>query len=347
MSAARILFSAFALSLWTTGALAGQPQSQISAPSLRDSVTVTSDLVKIGDLVDNAGIASDIAIYRAPDLGTTGTLRTTQVLEVLRANDVIGVDTHDLKEISITRASRPLSAKYLESQVAHALEHRYGLGDAANLSLNFDRELRDIQLDPSYNGDLIPAAVRYDARNNRFDVTFDVPNDEISVPAKLRFTGMAVETVEAAVLIRSLDRGEVIKPADVSFERRPKADLGNDAAPRDAVIGMQTRRTIRAGQGLKKSDLARSDLVARDQSVTLIFEGPGLYLTSRGKALDGGSQGDTIGVLNLQSKRTIQGVIVGPGQVSVSTNVPAPTTVAAVDPSKTTPSNILTPAKAE
>src|ERR1700750_3328865 len=101
MSAARILFSAFALSLWTTGALAGQPQNQISAPSLRDSVTVTSEVVKIGDLVDNAGVASDIAIYRAQDLGTTGTLRTTQVLEVLRANDVIGVDTRDLKEISV------------------------------------------------------------------------------------------------------------------------------------------------------------------------------------------------------------------------------------------------------
>src|ERR1700750_1829287 len=118
MSAARILFSAFALSLWTTGALAGQPQNQISAPSLRDSVTVTSDVVKIGDLVDNAGVASGIAIYRAPDLGTTGTLRTAQLLDVLRTNDVIGVDTHNLKEVSITRASRSILAKYLESQVA-------------------------------------------------------------------------------------------------------------------------------------------------------------------------------------------------------------------------------------
>jgi len=348
MRATRSILSAFALCVLATGALAEQPQGQISGPSLRDNVTVTSEVVKIGDLIENAGIASGIAIYRAPDLGTTGTLRTAQLLEVLRANDVIGVDTHNLREISITRASRPLSAKYLEGQVAHALEHRFGLGDAANLALNFDRELRDLQLDPSYSGDPIPVVIRYDARTNRFNVVFDVTNDDISTPAKLQFTGTAVETVEAAVLTRALDRGEVIRPADVSFERRPKTEFGNDVAPRNSVVGMQTRRALRSGQGLKTSDLAKTDLVARDQAVTLIYETPGLYLTGRGKALEGGSKDDTISVVNLQSKRTVQGVIVGPGQVSVSTNVPMPTTVAAVDTSAAAPStNAPTSAKPE
>ncbi|MBY0382402.1 MAG: flagellar basal body P-ring formation protein FlgA [Xanthobacteraceae bacterium] len=348
MSTTRSVLSVLALCLCATSALAEQPQGQISGPSLRDSVTVTSEVVKIGDLVDNAGIASGIAIYRAPDLGTTGTLRTAQLLEILRANDVIGVDTHNLKEVSITRASRPLSAKYLEGQVAHALEHRYGLGDAANLSLNFDRELRDLQLDPSYGGDLIPVVIRYDGRTNRFNVIFDVANDETSTPAKLQFTGTALDTVEAAVLTRALDRGEIIKTADVTFERRPRSEFGNDVALRNNVIGMQTRRALRAGQGLKTSDLAKTDLITRDQAVTLIYETPGLYLTGRGKATEAGKQGDVINVLNLQSKRTVQGVIVGPGQVSVTINVPTPTTVAAVDPATPLSSaNAQTPAKAE
>ena len=44
-----------------------------------------ADLVRIGDIVDNAGSAGQIAIYRAPDLGTTGSLPVAQVLNTLRA----------------------------------------------------------------------------------------------------------------------------------------------------------------------------------------------------------------------------------------------------------------------
>src|SRR3569623_1917452 len=109
-------------------------QDVANAPSLRASAIISSDVVRIGDLVDNAGTAAQVAIYRAPDLGTTGTLRTAQQLETLRANEVIGVDTHNLKEVTLTRASRALPAKDVEQQVAKALAHRGGLGEAANLA---------------------------------------------------------------------------------------------------------------------------------------------------------------------------------------------------------------------
>ena len=46
----------------------------IPSPALRGSISVTSDVVRIGDLVDNAGSAAQIPVYRSPDLGTTGTL---------------------------------------------------------------------------------------------------------------------------------------------------------------------------------------------------------------------------------------------------------------------------------
>src|SRR6185436_15686900 len=75
----------------------------IAAPVLRANVQVSGDLVRIGDVIDNAGSAGQIAIYRAPDLGTTGSLPVAQVLNTLRAHQVIGVDTGGLKEISVTR----------------------------------------------------------------------------------------------------------------------------------------------------------------------------------------------------------------------------------------------------
>ena len=45
--------------------------------------------------------------------------------------------------------------------------------------------------------------------------------------------------------------------------------------------------------------------MTRDQSVTLIYQSAGLYLTVRGKAMENGTEGDVVNVLNLQSKRTV------------------------------------------
>ena len=60
----------------------------------------------------------------------------------------------------------------------------------------------------------------------------------------------------------------------------------------------------------------------RDEAVTLIYETTGLYLTMRGKAIDNGTEGDTVNVLNVQSKRTVTGVVTGRGQVTISVATP-------------------------
>src|ERR1041385_6305920 len=113
----------------------------VAAPVLRASVNVASDVVRIGDVVDNAGNAAQIAIYRAPDPGTTGSLPTAQLLATLRAHQVIGVDTRELHALSVTRLARRIEPTEIEREVARALERRGGLGEAANLSLTFDREI--------------------------------------------------------------------------------------------------------------------------------------------------------------------------------------------------------------
>ena len=67
-------------------ALAQQGSDMIASPVLHANVTVASDLVRIGDLIDNAGSSAQIAVYRAPDIGTSGTIPTAQVLTALRVS---------------------------------------------------------------------------------------------------------------------------------------------------------------------------------------------------------------------------------------------------------------------
>lgn len=289
----------------------------MAAPVLRASVNVTSDVVRVGDLVDNAGSAAQIPVYRAPDLGTTGALPVAQVVNVLRAKQVIGVMTGDIKEVTVTRLARTFANKDLELAVATALEHRFGLGQAANIGITFDRGVSDLRLDTTNTGALQPAVTRYDQRSGRFDVTFEIANESSAAPTKLRFTGTAIETVEVAVLTRDIDRNDMLKASDVTVERRPRAEVAGEAAVRDRAIGMQLRRPMRSGTPLRVADLSKPDLVQRDQNVTVIYQTPGLYLTTRGKAIDSGAEGDVVSVLNPQSKRTLSGVVTGRGQVTI------------------------------
>lgn len=328
---ATVLLAATAVTVMTTtSAVAQSSGDTIAAPTLRASITVADDIVRVGDLVENAGSAATVAIYRAPDLGTTGTLPVAQVLTTLRARQVIGVDTRDLKEITVTRLARTIDNKELEQQVARALERRHGLGDAGNISLTFDRDPGDLRLEVTNTGALQPVAVRYEPRSSRFDVTFEIGNNSGAAPLKLRFTGTAIETVEAAILTRSVERGDVLKASDVVVERRAKAEVGTDAAARDSVVGMQARRQLGAGRALRVLDLAKPDLVTRDQNVTLIYQNAGLYLTVRGKAMDGGAEGDVVSVMNLQSKRIVSGTVIGRGQVAIEVATPRPAPAADV-----------------
>lgn len=291
-------------------------------PELKPAVTVSSELVRIGDMVAHAGPLAKTAIFRAPDLGETGAVATARVIEALRPFDLAGIDTGGLSEVLVTRASRAITPKEIETRIVQALAGQRGLADAADLSLTLDQTLRTLQVEPSLTGELQVARLTYDPRSTRFSIALDLPGSAILSRAPLTVSGSAVQTAETVFLTRSVRRGEVLTRSDVSVERRPRAEISADRinAP-DQAIGLAARQALRAGQPLRETDLKRPELVQRNEAVTLVFEMPGILLTVRGKALETGAGGDVVSVLNLQSKRTVQGVVAGPGRVNVAVAV--------------------------
>jgi flagella basal body P-ring formation protein FlgA len=76
-----------------------------ATPRLKELVTVTSEIVRIGDLVENAGAATDVPVFRAPDLGQTGAVPVSQVTEALRPYDMNDIDTAGLTATATRRTS--------------------------------------------------------------------------------------------------------------------------------------------------------------------------------------------------------------------------------------------------
>jgi flagella basal body P-ring formation protein FlgA len=299
-----------------------EPANPNLKPHLKAHVTVNAGIVRIGDLIENAGVVADIPIFRAPDLGTTGTVPVATIVEAVRPHALVGFDTGGASEITVTRASRDIPITEIERSLAEALATRFNLGPATDVTVIFDRDPRAIQVDPAAQGDIGIARLNYDARGGRFDATLEIPTGAAQ-RGLLRLTGRAYPTVEVVMVTHAIDRGTVLKAADLTVERRPRTEVGRDAiAGIGHVVGLAARNIIRPGQPLRSVDLTRPDLVQRGQMVTLVFEAPGLTLTMRGKAVESGAEGDTVSVLNEHSKRTVQGVVVGPGHVVVSPSTP-------------------------
>ena len=314
----RVAVIAALLALGPAIAQAADPDAA-PLPTLKRQAVVSGEIVRIGDLIDGAGSAASIAIFRAPDIGETGSVPAYQVLAAARAHGIERVDTQGNSEVAVTRAGRVLAVKDIEAAIARTLVTRGGVADSRDLTVMLDREPLPLRLQGA--ADLRALYTYYSARSGRFDITFEF-TDDAAHGSTQRYGGYAVETLPVAVTLRPLARGEVVRAADVTIERRPKADFREGASAATDPTGLALRHQVRAGQPLRASDLMRPEIVQRNEPVTLIYEAPGLTLTMRGKALDPGAQGDVISVLNSQSRRTVQGTVIGPARVAVRSGAP-------------------------
>jgi flagella basal body P-ring formation protein FlgA len=64
-------------------------------------------------------------------------------------------------------------------------------------------------------------------------------------------------------------------------------------------------------------------LVAKGSTVTMTLEKPRMSLSVRGRALQDGARGDVVRVMNTNSNRIVEAVVVEPGLVVVAAGGPA------------------------
>jgi flagellar basal body P-ring formation protein FlgA len=290
--------------------------AQDAKPVLRPSVTVTSDVVRIGDLIDNAGAVADVPIFRSPDLGTRGAVATDRIVDAIRPHHLIDIDTRGLAEVVVMRASRTITAADIATRIGQALAGHLGLGEARNISVYFDRDVRDLYVEPDATGELQVLNLTYDPRSTRFDVTFDLASSPTLHRQPAHFTGTALETIPAVAVTRPVDRGEILKESDLTVLRRPKGEA-NGFTDISAVVGLAARHDLHPDQPLHSADVMKPEIIARNDTVTIVYQAPGITLTLRGQAQEAGAQGDTIKVLNVESKRPVEGVVIAPGRVAV------------------------------
>jgi flagella basal body P-ring formation protein FlgA len=134
---------------------------------------------------------------------------------------------------------------------------------------------------------------------------------------RLPIVGRAEPVLRVPALRRPMAPDEVIGEADLTWIEVAPASLPlASITEAERVVGSQARRRLVAHRVLTERDLGPPYLVRRGHPVELVYAGPGLYVTALGVAQEDGALGDPVRVINAASRRQLQGVVSGPGEVA-------------------------------
>ena len=284
---------------------------------LRDSIIVSSDTVRLSDIFDGMVTKDDASVFAAPALGATGTIQVPRILIAARDHGLTTIDTGDLLSVTVRRAARKIETDTVRTLVIQALSQREHLPPTIDIALA-DAD-RGYFVPSDASAGLEVARVQFDSITGEFDVTIK-PLSETGRNAGFSVKGTLGDEIDVPVLSKSVDRSTQLNAADMHLERRDRRSLPNDAIldPAD-LISVSTRRALPDGTVLRRNDLEQTILVQRGAPVLIVIDMPGITLTAKGKALTGGAMGAAVSVQNLQSKRILDGIVTGNGQVAIQT----------------------------
>jgi len=133
------------------------------------------------------------------------------------------------------------------------------------------------------------------------------------------FTGAGAQATRAIAPAPAAGQTTML-PADFLVAAAQSA--GHDWAPPENLTEVRVTRPGGARATLPAAApigaAAAPAAVQRNENIALSFAAPGLNLTTRARALQPGAIGQRIRVVNLQSNRTIDATVTGPGAAAVN-----------------------------
>jgi flagella basal body P-ring formation protein FlgA len=115
-----------------------------------------------------------------------------------------------------------------------------------------------------------------------------------------------IQTIRA----RDLISAEVLEIRDL--------DARGATTELNQVIGMEARTALYPGRRIFARDLTMPATIARNSVVALVFVQGGLRIKTEGRALERGSVGDYLKVMNLMSRSIVIGLVMPNGSVEVN-----------------------------
>lgn len=120
---------------------------------------------------------------------------------------------------------------------------------------------------------------------------------------------------DALITNRVIKAGQMIEAADLSIIQ---AEIPGTLSDPARVAGQEARVMLYPGRPIREDQVGPPTVIARNQVVGLSYIAGALAISTEGRALERGSVGDVIRVVNLSSRNTVHGRVMPDGTVRVS-----------------------------
>lgn len=122
---------------------------------------------------------------------------------------------------------------------------------------------------------------------------------------------------EVAVLTETLRRGTLLELGDVELRYQDITRLKEPIFSVEEIAGKRLKRSVRLGEPLQRKQVEFPPVIKRGERVIIQVRGRGLVLSAAGEAKQDGRTGESIRVLNSNSRKEVLCQVVAPGLVKV------------------------------
>lgn len=282
-------------------------------PVLHDHARIEGDVIRFGDLFQNAGDKAEVAIAKAPAPGARIILDADRLTRIARAHKFPWRARSSFERVVVERAGTAIPKDAIMKALEDALLEQ---GAPKNMQIAFaDRDFQ-IYVPADRPATIAMKRLEYDKRTQYFSATLVSPASGL-VAKEFRVSGRTHATVAIPVLHNRADHGDILRKQDIQWIQMRADRIGaNTITASSDLIGKTPHRMILAGKAIDKNGVRRPILVEKGDIVTMTYRTSSMTLTMKGRALDQGSQKDMIRVLNVQSKMVIDAIVTGQNKVS-------------------------------
>jgi flagella basal body P-ring formation protein FlgA len=188
--------------------------------------------------------------------------------------------------------------------------------------MQLENQAQQIHLPAEIDPTLSVNRINFDRRSNRFSATMVAAAGD---PQAFRFTisGKLYQMVEIPVVTHRVRRGDVIDRSEVETILVRADQVSSDIViSSKELIGKAPKRTLIENRPIRVNEVHEPILVKRGGIVTMIYQTRFMRISARGIAKTNGAAGDTVRIENSGSKKMVQGVVTGPGEVTVHLSRP-------------------------
>jgi flagella basal body P-ring formation protein FlgA len=285
-----------------------------AAANLRPHATVDDSLVRLGDLFEDVGIGADIAIAHAPSPGRRITFDVATLAEIARAYRIDWRPKSRFDRVVVERAGRIIQKQEIVAHLADALKAE---GMRRDSEIEVAGRTVEIAVPIEAPQSMEIRNLSFDPQSGRFTAVVLAGGSDAGAQ-RLAVSGRVHDTAAVPVLRRSVSPGEIIRKDDIQMVRIREDHAGRDIiVDPQRLIGTTPRFRLRPNEPVRQSDTRPPIVVARNSTVTIVLQTDAMTLTAQGRASEDGAKGDTIRVVNLRSKKTIEAVVSGADQVTI------------------------------